>query len=123
MTNESGATEGNRQQDDVVKGYTEAKSIQSIPSLPTAPNFKFFSRLHLYIFIVTSFFFYFLLAFPPKPCMHSSSPISCYTPFPSHHPRLYHRSYTLRSVMKLFIFEFLTNIRYGIIPLILFPLC
>jgi hypothetical protein len=40
----------------------------------------------------------YLLAFPPLSYMHSSSPLACYIPCPSHPPSLGHSNYTWRRV-------------------------
>jgi hypothetical protein len=62
-----------------------ARSIYS--TSPHAVSFK----IHLNIILPPTFFFLvvpFLLAFPPKSYMHSSSPYACYVPSPSHPPCL-----------------------------------
>jgi hypothetical protein len=62
---------------------------------------------YVLVFLVVSF----LLVFPPKSYMHSSSPYSCYMTCPSHPSRLDHSNYTWRRVqaMKLLICSFLQS--------------
>jgi hypothetical protein len=58
----------------------------------------------------------FLLVFPPKSDMHSTSPHSCCMPYPSHPLWLGHSNYTWRSlqVMKLLIMQFSSTFRHFI---------
>jgi hypothetical protein len=82
-----------------------ARSIQFIPSHPISLRYiLILITTYVLFFLVVSF----LLAFPPISNMQSSSPSSCYIPFPSHPPWLLDSNYTWRrvQVMKLLIMQF-----------------
>jgi hypothetical protein len=58
-------------------------------------------KIHLNIILPPTFVFLvvpFLLAFPPKSYMHSSSPYAWYVPSPSHPSWLYYSNYTRQRV-------------------------
>jgi hypothetical protein len=61
------------------------------------------SQYHPLTYVLVLLMIFFLLAFPPIYCMHSSSPNSCYILWPSHPPLLDHSNCTRRraQIMKL----------------------
>jgi hypothetical protein len=63
-----------------------------------------FPPTSVYVFLGVSF----LLAFPPKSYMHSSSPHACYMPCQSHSPWLDHFNYILRRLqfVNLLVLQF-----------------
>jgi hypothetical protein len=81
------------------------RPIQSIPHHPISPRaILMLSTTHVLAFLVVTF----LPAFPQITYMHSSSPLSCYVPFPSHSPRFDHSNYAWRwvQVMKLLVLKY-----------------